>query len=1362
MSTSDEPRSRAEATSPRLVVGIGASAGGLHACKQFLERMPRNSGMAFVIVVHLDPVHHSHLPELLRAVTEMEVVQVTSSLAVEPNHVYVIAPNTELTLRAGVLEPTPARAPYGSRATIDHFFASLAADQGKRAAAIVLSGTGNDGSAGLEAIHGRGGLCLVQSPESAEHVEMPRHAAETGVVDRVLSPAEMPDALQRRAGALSGGSGAPEFEPEEVPEAFAAVLSLLGERHHVDFRGYKRGTLERRAQRRMHFARVAGWPEYLEYLHDHPDELDALYRDMLIGVTSFFREPEAWEYLAEHVVPELVRTRELDVPVRAWAAGCATGEEAYTLAMVLIEAFERAGRYPHVRIYATDVNAEALASARRGVFPPSIASELSPDRLDRFFDKRGEEFAVKRHVREVVTFAEHDLTSDPPFPRLDVITCRNVLIYLLPPVQERVLEVFRFALQPRGVLMLGGSENIGGRSELFETLSKRLRVYRASAAPRSARYAFAPKGANRSAAVGSTAFMPGATRKSTETARAVERAVLQRHTEACVAIDDRFEILYFFGPTQNYLTQPAGEARLDLLSWARPSLHAKLRAALQLAVTEKRSVSVTDLRIEREGAVQRVETTIEPLGQGVWLVSFRDVAPSAALPSAPEPSGQPLALELAGDLQRAQEELQRTVEQLDRADADHRIANEELLSLNEELQSSNEELETSKEELQSLNEEMNTINRELEERNAQLRSTNTDLRNLLESTAVPTIFLDREFRITFFTPAATELMRLVPADIGRSVRHIKERFSDERLLADAGAVLQRLAPVSAEVQTDDGRWYVRRIVPYRAEEERIDGVCITFSDVTELKAAMALAEHARDYAEAIIRTIRTPLLVLDVELKVLSANDAFYETFDVTPDQCLGRRVYDLGNGQWNIPRLRDLLEKVLPEAREVRSYDVEHVFERIGWRFMRLNARAMGGPGHDGGILVSIEDMTEWKNAETEVRRHAEALRNEHRRKDQFLAMLGHELRNPLAAVSYGIELLAQGPDQARVDEIRSMMARHLSRVMALLDQLLDVARVVSGKITVVKEPVDLTEVTKTVLEAVRPAIAARKQELVTKLAPPGVLIVAGDAMRLTQVIENLLTNASKYTQAGGTIWLTTERQTDTVDIRVRDSGTGIEPALLPHVFDLFTQAPRSAGGTHDGLGLGLALVRSLVDLHGGEVSASSGGLGQGSEFVVRLPAIRASEMAVGEQQAPRTAVRQPLEERPRRVLVVDDEIDLALALAEILQHRGHEAKAVHSAEAALEAIEGFRPDIVLLDIGLPDMDGYSLAMRIRAEHPRADLCLVAVTGYGKDIDRLAAAGFDRHIIKPIDINALRDALGARSSTTPEERARATSVPVT
>jgi two-component system, chemotaxis family, CheB/CheR fusion protein len=635
---------------------------------------------------------------------------------------------------------------------------------------------------------------------------------------------------------------------------------------------------------------------------------------------------------------------------------------------------------------------------------------------------------------------------------------------------------------------------------------------------------------------GPAALVPGGARKSTDTAYVVERAVLQRHTEACVAINDRFEILYFFGPTRDYLVQPAGEARLDLLSWARPSLHAKLRA-LQLAVTETRSVAVTDLRVEREGVAYRIETTIEPLAQGLWLVSFRDVAHSAARPFSPDPPEQPLVLELAGELKRVQEELQQTVELLDRSDAEHRIANEELLSLNEELQSSNEELDTSKEEMQSLNEEMNTINRELEDRNAQLRFTSTNLRNLLESTAVPTIFLDRDFRITFFTPAATALMRLVPLDVGRSVRHIKGRFSDERQLADAGAVLQRHAPVSAEVQSDDGRWYVRRIVPYRAEEERIDGVCITFSDVTELKAAVALAEHARDYAEAIIRTIRTPLLVLDVDLKVMSANDAFYQTFEVTLDQCLGRTIYDLGNGQWNIPRLRELLEKVLPESREVHNYDVEHVFEHIGWRFMRLNARAMGGPGHDGGMLVSIEDMTEWKNAEKEVRRHAEALRNEHERKDQFLAMLGHELRNPLAAVSYGIELLGQQPDSARVVEVRSIR---------------------------------------------------------------------------------------------------------------------------------------------------------------------------------RDPA------------APRTRNESGSQCRGRA--------------------RGHRCLPTRHRAARHRAA---------------GLDGYGLATRIRAEYPHADLCLVAVTGYGKDNDRLAAAGFDRHVIKPIDTSALRDVLRARS-TAPDEHACAASVPVT
>ena len=695
--------------------------------------------------------------------------------------------------------------------------------------------------------------------------------------------------------------------------------------------------------------------------------------------------------------------------------------------------------------------------------------------------------------------------------------------------------------------------------------------------------------------------------------------------------------------------------------------------------------------------------------------------------------------QLSEELRRAQQELQRATSDLDRTDEEHRLGHEELLSLNEELQSTNEELETSKEELQSLNEEMNTINRQLEEKNAQLRTINTDLQNLLASTDVPTIFLDRDFRITFFTPAATELMRLIPSDVGRSIRDIKERFRDDRLLEDARSVLEKLATVSAEVPTDDGRWYVRKIVPYRSDDDRIDGVCLTFSDVTALKTAMQSAEGARLFAEAIVRTIGTPLLVLNGDLRISAANDAFFRTFRTSPQDTLGQKIYDLGNRQWDIPRLRELLEHVLPESKQVKNYDMEHVFDHIGKRAMRVNARVLERAERPL-MLVSIEDITEWRNAEAAARTQADQMKDEHQRKDQFLAMLGHELRNPLAALNHGLELVGRVPSE-EAEEVRQMMVRQADRIRAMLDQLLDIARVTSGKIRMARETVDLTEVARTAVEAVEPLIEEREQQLDVDLPPPGGVRVTGDGVRLVQVVENLLLNGSKYTDPSGKISLTVRAKKERAEIRVQDTGVGIEPDLLPHVFDLFTQAPRSLGRAEGGLGLGLALVRSLVEMHGGKVRASSGGAGQGSEFVVTLPLLRSEDAMKPESS---DAVSGGGGVTSRRVLLVDDEVDQVNALAKLLELEGHEARAVRSAAAALEEARTFAPDVALLDIGLPDMDGFELARRLRDQDGDRPLLLVAVTGYQQDAARFEGAGFDAHLLKPIRMDALRKLLEA------------------
>jgi two-component system, chemotaxis family, CheB/CheR fusion protein len=1351
---------------PMAVVGIGASAGGLDACARLVGALPADSGMAFVVVMHLDPTRESRIDKILAGVTPLDVMQVTRETRAEANTIYVIAPAASLHIRDGMLCPGEPREPRFHRKPIDDFFSSLAAAYGERAVGIVLSGAGDDGSAGLRDIRAAGGLCLVQDPEEAEYDGMPRSAIATGVADAVRSPEAMPELLLatwqqvREVPAPASDVGPPA---REAPGGLGAVLALLGEKHGIDFRHYKTGTLRRRTERRMALLQMADWDAYLAHLREHPEEVAALYRDLLIGVTRFFRDPDSWQHLESQILPELIARHDDEEPVRVWVAGCATGEEAYGLVMLFLEGFERLGRSLNLRVYATDVSHEALAIARRGCYPSAVVSDIAPERLRRFFSRLGESYCVSEQLREAVTFAPHDLLSDPPFGRMDLVTCRNVLIYLDARGQQEVLDAFYFALRGGGLLWLGSSETVGRQSALFEPVSPAHRVYRASRGARLDRDRVPRWIGQHAPLAGGVAALAPVARTGPKLSRLLEQHVLEAHAPACVAVNQNLDILHFFGPTDGYLRQPRGEARFDLLSWVRPGIYTKLRIGLREAADSGRIVKVDGMRVEQGGETRLVEAAIEPVtsvpgAEGVLLVVFHE---APALPAELGPAGaegageaatEALARHLEEELRQTQRELKSAVEELDSINEAYRASHEELISLNEELQSSNEELETSKEELQSLNEELITINRQLEAKNAELEELNADLKNLLASTGVPTVFLDRELRIRRFTPEAAQVMRVAPADIGRSMEDVRLLVADDSLLANARKVLESLAPSEAEIAgTDtsgDPRWFVRSITPYRTADDRIDGVCVTFREVTAQKRSTAESEQARRYAEAIVRASRTSLLVLDEKLRIESANPAFYETFRVSEAATVGEPLFDLGNHQWDIAKLRVLLDELLAEGGEVRDFDVEHTFEAIGWRLMRLNASVMTRPERPSLILLSIEDLTDLRRAEMAALARAHQLADEHQRKDEFIAMLGHELRNPLAAIANGLDLLRmkKALEPARAEQIVSMMSRQTRRIAAMLDELLDLARVISGKIAIDDAVVDLATVLTPATEAVATLIEREGHELVVSI-PEAPVRVRGDAMRLAQVVENLLTNAAKYTDAGGTIWLTVDRAGDRARISVRDSGIGIEPELLPRIFELFVQDPRGRLRAQGGLGVGLPLVKHLVELHGGDVRAHSEGSGKGTEFVVTLPVAETPRTRPDEglEQEPgeRGARRERGAEGGAKILIIEDEIDVADALSSVLRAQNYEVMVARDGAAGLAAARRACPDVVLLDLALPDTDGYEVARALRQEHGQA-MRIIATTGFPRDPARLDEAGFDAHLLKPIDPATLPERLAS------------------
>jgi len=955
------------------VVAIGASAGGLEAFDQFFRAMPADSGMGFVLVQHLDPTHTSILAEILQRSTAMPVVEAGQQMPIEPNHVYVIPPNRDMVIERGALSLSVSSRPRGGgQMAIDRFFRSLAEDQGEYAVGIVLSGTGTDGTLGLRAIHGAGGLCLVQDPASAKYDGMPASAIQAGFATQVLAVQDMPKALDADARLRRLMLQNPNTAMAN--KRLARVLMRLRSATGHDFSQYKKSTLGRRVARRMVQHGLADIPAYEQYLKEHPGEVQALFHELLINVTSFFRDPEIFGFLKANVLPGLLADRATGDPLRIWVAGCATGEEAYSLAMLLRELADEQQLDLPVQIYSTDIDAEAIAIGRTGLYPPNIAEDVSPERLRRFFQKEDKGYRVRKEIREMVVFALQSVIKDPPFTRLDVLSCRNLLIYLEPELQDRLMPIFHYALKPGGVLCLSPSESIGSHQDLFETVERKFNLYRAKSTLASrrallnSRIAWTPDG---------TPSVPGAAGprllRETSVTELARRALLQAFAPASVLTELNGEILYVHGETGKYLRLAPGQPSNNILDMAREGIALELRAAMHQALTEGRPTLDREIAVHSPDETQPVGLSVRVLqgsGQGhkLLLVSFRDMErPVPRRGGRKSKSGQSAEAlrieELERELVLNKQSMGAMVEEQQASNEELQSTNEELQSTNEELQSTNEELETSKEELQSVNEELVTVNSELHSKVEQLTSMQDDMKNLLDNISVGAIFLDRELMIRRFTHDATSVYRLVATDLGRPLADIRSELKDVDLLADARTVLDTLTPIERELQA--GRvWYLARIQPYRTMDNVIDGVVLTFNDVTERVQAIAV-RRARDLAEAIVDTVRDPLVVLDRRLCLVAVNRAYMRRFGGSASELLGHSFYQVGGRLWDVVPMHDLLDRVAPAERTFEACELTHVIPGMGPQNLRLSARWVTEQGGSAELLLlSIEMLQDLPQA--------------------------------------------------------------------------------------------------------------------------------------------------------------------------------------------------------------------------------------------------------------------------------------------------------------------------------------------------------------------------------------------------------------
>jgi two-component system CheB/CheR fusion protein len=1295
--------------------------------------------------------------------------------------------NKSMVIEGGALRLRPREEGRGQRHPIDAFLRTLAEDQDARAIGVVLSGMGADGALGLKAIKAEGGITFAQEPKSAQYDSMPRSAIAAGCVDFALTPEEIAQELARIsrhpyvASASTAEPGAAEAAQLTVKNGFNKILELLRRVTGVDFSLYKANTLRRRIRRRMILNKLDGLEEYAEYLRDNPAEVENLYRDVLINVTSFFRDPEAFEVLKEKIFPRIVERRAPDEPVRIWVAGCSTGEEAYSIAMAFTEFAGERADHIHVQIFATDLDEKSIERARAGLYLKNIAGDVSPERLRRFFTESEGGYRVSKPLRDMLVFARQNAFADPPFSRMDLIACRNLLIYLDPTLQKQILSLLHYALKPAGVLWLGSSELTGAAPDLFEPEDKRHRFYARKPATGRPRLNYPTGPTEPTGPTGDQTRVKGASRRqlaaraepvatsgAMEALREVDRIILSHYAPASALIDEKMNILQLQGDTSPYLDQSFGKATRNLLKLAREGLPVALRQAVNKARKDESPVRKEHLRVKYGAVTGDVNLEVIPIRRPPsrerhFLILFETVEAADRgggrdARDERRKSEERRVEQLSQELATARHYLQSVIEEYEATNEELQSASEEARSSNEEMQSINEELETSKEELESSNEELVTLNEELNNRNGELGRLNSDLVNLIGSVQMPILMLDNHLRIRRFTPAAEKLLNLIPADVGRPIGDIKLNLDCpdlERLIAE---VIDTVSVREVETRDGAGRWHSLRVRPYKTIENRIDGAVVALVDIDALKKT----ELELTRLAAIVKSSDDAIIATDLDGVITSWNQAAEWLYGYTSQEAVGQPLTML------IPPERcemekDILER-LRRGEHIESF--ETVRQRKDGSEVAISLTVSPIKNTHGEIISAsriARDITERKRAEEAIRAAyeqesaalAEAERA-NRLKDEFLATVSHELRSPLNSILGWSRMLSGkrlGEEQsARALEIISRSARSQNQ---LISDLLDVSRIITGKLRIETRLVDLIPIIEAAMDIVRPAADAKKIRLISSLdqvAGP----VLGDADRLQQVVWNLLSNAVKFTPAGGEVAVRLEREGASVKLTVSDTGAGIEPEFLPFVFDRFRQFEGGTTRAASGLGLGLAIVRHLVESHGGTVSVASRGRGQGATFTVTLPLAAPREESseiernrlVEAGEIPQSHAPAPDLLRDLRVLLVEDEPEARNLLGLILMSYEAEVKDCGSAAEALQILDEWRPDVLVSDIGMPVEDGYDLMRKIRAREPeRCGLIpALALTAYARaeDAQRAFEAGYQEHIPKPVEPGELAMAVAS------------------
>lgn len=1385
MSTSAEPSTPknfnlARSTLEFPVVGIGASAGGIKALLTLFENMPKDCGMAFVVIMHLSPKHESTADKIIQNVTKMPVLQVTQPVPIERNHIYVIPPAMDLSMNDGYLRLQKPERERGPQVAIDLFFRALADVHHNHAVGIVLSGTGSDGSVGLSRIKEQGGVTLAQTPEDAEYDSMPRSAIETGMVDIVLPVADLPQRLvelsqnlevllaskeplpplsdielaDQPEGELEHALAHAQSKPNEL--ALREILAALRARTGHDFRHYKQATVLRRIERRMQVNALRDMPSYARHLQSHPEETPALLADMLIGVTNFFRDREAFEALERDVIPSLFEQKagSEEKTLRVWAAACSTGEEAYSLGMLFTDQAEISGTGGEIQlqVFATDIDDRALETARAGIYPEAIVTDVPPTRLRQYFVKEQNHFRMQKELRERILFARHNILRDPPFSRLDLISCRNLMIYLDRDIQVEVLRMFHFALNPGGYLFLGSSETADACSQLFTPVDKKNRIYRAKEVGSSLRRAPAgPYQGFTLTAPSRPPFSEPSKRHKKFSFADVHQRALEQYAPPSVIVNHDAEIVHMSDRAGNFLRYVGGEPSLNLTTLVHPQLRLELRTALYQATHTNKSVEARRVRLERDGRSFYVNMVVRPFrdseaGSDYMLVLFDEVEACMDSSTLEDPDTKDSVLtQLEAELQQTKEQLQVTMEHSETSTEELRASNEELQAINEELRSATEELETSKEELQSINEELTTVNYELKTKVDETGKINDDLQNLISSTDIATLFVDRKLRIKWFTPRTRDIFNVIGNDAGRSLLDITHRLDYPQLHQDASTAFEELRLVEREIKAHQAdRWYLARFLPYRTTDDRIQGAVLTFIDITARRSAEQLLEAGEAHMSLLAQSTKGyAIITLDCEGIITTWNRGAELIFGYTEQEAVGQSV-DM------IYTAEDCEAKV-PETERQRALDQGQATDER-WHVRRDRTRCffsglvnplVDNSGKVTGFAKIARDLTEERQQNANQQSELEIIQAANQQKDQFFAVLSHELKHPLNLIQLNTDLIARSqvakssPNLRKASQSIQNAVRSQSRI---IDDLMDVSRIRTGKLKLQFSTLNYQEVLRGI-ESVFAPLAQAENVTFEAFKPEQPIYVHADPTRLDQIIWNLLNNAWKFTKGGQRICLQLERDGELARLDVIDTGEGISADFLPKVFDMFGQAEmQHAQRSKHGLGIGLALVKQLVEAHGGRIEGFSEGIGRGARFSVWLPIhlqteLELSELAEGNEQGGLSGIR---------ILLVDDSADILETMCELLESEGAKVTTADGGAPGIQLAEQTVFDVIVSDIGMPEIDGHKMMTTIRKHGLNKDTPSIALTGYGtlRDVEKAKAAGFTLHLRKPIDLQALIDAV--------------------